>query len=86
METSALTGQNVDKLFENIVKHLYVINKSKLEAYVIVFFNMIPLLTHPGLHCMILMLHLWFCYYVVCVKAATEQKLLPCRVFLPLIP
>ena len=31
LETSALTGENVQELFASITKHLYIVNKSKLD-------------------------------------------------------
>lgn len=30
-ETSALTGHNISELFETITKHLYLVNKNKLD-------------------------------------------------------
>ena len=33
IETSALTGKNVSPLFENLTKHLYMINGDKLADY-----------------------------------------------------
>ena len=36
-ETSALSGKSVNELFENITKHLYLINKNKLDDFVLLF-------------------------------------------------
>ena len=33
-ETSAKTGQNVHEVFETLAKHLYLVNKSKLDLFV----------------------------------------------------
>ena len=33
IETSALTGQNIDTLFEYITKHLYLYNQNKLADF-----------------------------------------------------
>lgn len=33
METSALTGQNIDNLFEILTKHLYLDNSNKLFEF-----------------------------------------------------
>jgi GTPase SAR1 family protein len=40
-ETSAKTGENVTETFETLTKHLYLVNKAKLEQFVIlnVFLN-----------------------------------------------
>ena len=35
VETSARTGENVHELFETLAKHLYLVNKAKLDLFVI---------------------------------------------------
>ena len=33
LETSALSGANIDDLFVTITKHLYLVNSNRLNAY-----------------------------------------------------
>lgn len=36
-ETSAKTGQNISEVFETLSKHLYLVNKTKLDQFVRIY-------------------------------------------------